>query len=168
MRAITPRIRVTPPKTSPSMTRKSPTPAKIGANDGPGIWMPAGVRRVRGCFPRLAGGAFASRRKIRMRTTTTKSAIPTGMSETRTPQSGVTTCAINSRMLVQSRSSIVRSGQGSWPGRSESLVHGAGDEHVGHQRHRRTEDDQHRRPGVVDGPSAEVGDGPIDHPGDDE
>ena len=67
-----PRTRIRPPKTRPSMSRKTPTAAKIGANDGPGMWMPAGVLRLDALLPRRAGGAFASVRKSRSRMTTTR------------------------------------------------------------------------------------------------
>ncbi len=64
--------------------------ARIGANDGPGIWMPAGVRGRIGALPRRGGAARHSRRKTQARMATTSMRTKIGSSATKAPQSGMT------------------------------------------------------------------------------
>ena len=106
-----------PPNTRPRNSRNAPTAAKAGANDGPGMWMPAGVFGWIRCFPRRAGGAVRIRRIIQSRKNTTKTAMITGMTPMILPQSGVTNSAVSWRRRVQIRSSIGRRRQAVRSGR---------------------------------------------------
>ena len=70
----------------------TPTAAKTGANDGPGMWIPAGVLGVIALLA-AAGrrGASRRRRNVQIRTTTTRTAISRpGAAPMSAPQSGVT------------------------------------------------------------------------------
>ena len=105
-RPIAPSTSVSPPKTTPRNSRKAPTAAKIGANDGPGMWTPTGGRGWMRAFPRRAGAARAIRQNWITMTTRTSAKIATGSSAISPPQSGMTNWDMNSRMLVQRSSSI--------------------------------------------------------------
>ena len=59
-----PSQRIGPGKTTPRKSRNDPTAAKTGANDGPGMWIPAGVFGGTGILPRRAGGAARRRRTV--------------------------------------------------------------------------------------------------------
>ncbi len=70
------------------------------------MWIPAGVRAGIRLAPRRTRGARLRLRKVRIRTKTTKIAIPTGINPMSFPQSGVTNWAMISRIEVHRRSSI--------------------------------------------------------------
>ena len=50
-----------PPATMPKTRKNPPTAASIGAKDGPGMWMPAGVTGGMRRIPRRVGPAVAKR-----------------------------------------------------------------------------------------------------------
>ena len=57
------------------------------------MWMPAGVGGVIRCLPRRAGGAVATWRTVRVRSSTTRTVVPTGRASAMSlPQSGMTNC----------------------------------------------------------------------------
>ncbi len=56
-----PMISHSPPYTSPRTVMNTPNAPRIGANDGPGRWVPGGGAGVRRRFPRRVGPAVARR-----------------------------------------------------------------------------------------------------------
>ena len=75
--------------------------AKMGAEDGPGMWMPAGGRGSIRPRPRRLGPAVVQRRMTQTRNTATTAARATGMSATSAPQSGMTRRLVSSRIPFQ-------------------------------------------------------------------
>ena len=139
-----------PPKTSPSRTAGTRRPPRtIGANDGPGMWIPAGVA---GCDPLLAARGRAapctSRRKTHEQDghDDDRRRRPAGQRDERAPVGhdelrGRGRGAVPD--LFEHRSVRVRSrGGAAIRGHSSR---GPGDEHVGHDRHRHAEEEQQRR-----------------------
>ncbi len=102
-------MRIGPPHTSPKKSRAAPIAAKIGANDGPGMWMPAGVLRATGILPRRAFGWIRNLRIIHTIQARTMTMIAIGRSAMSEPQSGVTRSAVRSRNHCQ-MASIMGSG----------------------------------------------------------
>src|SRR4051794_35962091 len=116
------------------------------------MWIPAGVfgairpgRRRRALMPRYR--ASVSRKK---RITTTP--MKTGRSAITEPQSGITNWDVMSRIDFQM---LWSSSIGQVNGRG-SVVRGASDEDVCHERHRDPQHTQHREARVVDMEMAEI------------
>ena len=126
---MAPSTRGEPAKDQARNSRKAPTAAKMGANDGPGMWMPSGVRGSMRAFRDGPAAARASRRNWSKMTTKTSAKTATGSSAISPPQSGMTNWDVKSRMLVQ-----IFGGDPVSAGvaRSRSVVRRAGDEDVGH------------------------------------
>ena len=137
----------------PGTAGRPRSPRRPARSDGPGMWMPAGVCGSIRCLPRRGLGARRRRRNVQTRMRTTRTRMRIGSSAMIAPQSGMTNCAVSSRMPVQRSSSIA--------GRqASSVVRGAGDEDVGHDRHGHAKEQQHRRAGVVDVPATDRRDRP--------
>ena len=98
---MSPRMIEGPPKTSPKNSRNVPTAAKNGANDGPGMWTPAGGTGLTLAGRIRFGPAPAHATATRTKNATTTTAMKTGRSEMREPQSGMTNCEVNSRIAFQ-------------------------------------------------------------------
>ena len=106
VRAMAPRART---------ARRRPAPGRAGTRRSPR--RPGDTTaRACGCRPACAApgaacrdgpaGAARRRRKVQMRMTTTTTRMTIGRSAMIAPQSGMTNCAVRSRMLVQRSSSI--------------------------------------------------------------
>ena len=104
-RATIPSHRIQPPHTSPRKSRAAPIAAKTGANDGPGMWIPAGVGCASLVLPRRAFGCRRNFRNIQMIQTTTIAKMASGMSAISAPQSGMTRSEVTSRTHSQMASS---------------------------------------------------------------
>ena len=102
------------------------------------------------CGPEVQQGTRLSIKYVRTK-------MKTGSRAISAPQSGMTNCAVSSRMPFQISSST-----------GPSVVRGSGDEHVGHDGHRDAEQHEQGHPGVVDLPAGDRLDRPVDRPDDHE
>src|SRR5688572_11057157 len=118
---------------------------------------PGGVRGGTRWNPRRGFGARYRRRNVITSHTTVRMKMKTGRRAISAPQSGMTNCAVSSRMPFQISSST-----------GASVVRGSGDEHVGHDGHRDPQQHEQGHTRVVDLPAREVLHAPVDHPDDHE
>src|SRR6185503_14697049 len=84
---------------------KVPNAARIGADDGPGMWIVGGVTGSTRAGARRVGPAVANRRRVSANQATPRTATITGSMLTRKPQSMMTNGVRASRIAFQ-RASI--------------------------------------------------------------